>query len=354
MELLPISFTPAFDSSVILQRLHRLLAPGIIADHDLERRCVRLDERFRVYAALSPHGLWAPGLVLTDEMRVASELYVPLSEIRHAFDRLLSRALRFAPFPDASPLHGSCCWLDVLHGLGALISEPNPASLLLRLMTDEAFRCRFLFALFLPRRYGGGFDRYPFQRAFLRQWLGDNRARLSGGIRCLDAGCGSGEGTYEMAMELLTCGYEARMCVVTGTTLEPLELFAAAHAFFPHNQNRQDAFRRRVEALCAAGMMAQLRFGLENLTCSEAGAEEYDVILCNGLLGGPFLAEPGKTAAVIRRLAGRLAPGGILLAADRFHGGWRRKMSREMLGEMVRQSGLTPLCPEEGIAGVKN
>lgn len=353
MELLPTSFTPAFDPSVIQQRLHRLLVPGVITDSDLERRCDRLDECFRVYVALSPHGLWAPGLVLTDEMRVVSDLYLPLSEIRHAFDRLFSRALCFSPFAGVSPLHGSCCWLDVLHRLGALVSEPNPASLLRRLMTDKAFRCRFLFALFLPRRYGGSFDRYPFQRAFLRQWLSDNWARLAGGVRCLDAACGSGEGTYEMAMELQACGYEPQMCVVTGTTLEPLELFAAAHAYFPHDQGRQDVFRRRIIALRADGFTERLRFGLEDLTCPVARAEEYDVILCNGLLGGPFFDEAGKTAAVVRHLAGRLAPGGVLLAADRFHEGWRRRIPRELLVEIVRQSGLTPLCPREGVGGVK-
>lgn len=354
MEQLPLSFTPAFDSCSIRQRLQRLLVPGVIVDSDLERRCERLGERFRVYASSSPHGLWAPGLVLTDEIRVMSDLYLPLTEIRPAFHRLFSRTLRFSPFPGASPLHGSRCWLDVLHSLRSLVPEPNPASLLRRLMADDAFRCRFFFALFLPRRYGGNFGRYPSQLAFLRQWLDANRARLGGRARCLDAACGSGEGTYEMAMALRACGYEAQMCLVTGTTLEPLELFAAAHAYFPHDPQRQETFRRHTETLYRDGMAARLRFGLEDLTSFVTREGDYDVILCNGLLGGPFLAEPGEVTAVLRRLAGRLAPGGVLLAADRFHEGWRSKMSREMLVEMLRQSGLVPLCPEEGIGGVKN
>ncbi|HEY6838673.1 MAG TPA: chemotaxis protein CheR [Geobacteraceae bacterium] len=349
-----LSYTPAFAPEVIRQRLERLVVPGAIGDSDLERRCVRLDERFRVYASSAPHGLWSPGLVLTDETRVVSDLYLPLDEIRAAFDRLFTRALRFSPFPGASPLQGASCWLDILHSLQLLVTEPNPAPLLRRLMTDETFRQQFFFALFLPHRYGGSFTRYPGQLAFLRRWLAENRGRLAGAVRCLDAACGSGEGTYDIALEVAACGYEPRHITIDGTTLEPLELFAAAHAYFPHDPGRQEAFRRRIATLFTDGSPARLRFSLENLLCSAPQKECYDVVLCNGLLGGPMLTERSAVEAVVRSLTHRLAPGGILLAADRFHAGWRKKLSKEELGEMIGQSGLAPLCPEEGIGGVKN
>ena len=347
------TFTPEFDPAAVRRELSRLLVPGVLADADLEGRLVRLDDRFRVYAASSPHGLWAPGLVVTDEMRRLADLYLPQGEVRQAFRRLSAIALTFSPCLEASLLHIANCWLDVLTELHPHVQRANPAHLLWRLMADEGDRCRFLFACFLPRRYGGAFGRYPAQAAFLSRWLGANRLRLAHGVRCLDAACGCGEGTYELARLVLECGYPADAMTVTGTTLEPFELFAAAHGFFPHDPGRQAGFLRAVEPLRCGRETARLRFMLEDLRSSARVGAGYDVILCNGVLGGPFFSREEDVAPVIERLAGRLAPGGVLLAADRFHAGWKRTMTPDAIAALLRRNGLRPVLIEEGVGGVK-
>jgi chemotaxis methyl-accepting protein methylase len=219
-------------------------------------------------------------------------------------------------------------------------------------MSDEEYRCRFLFSLFLPHHYGGTFDRYPAQGALLRDWL--TATRPEGMVRCLDAACGSGEGSYELAMLLLDRGYAPENLEVHGATVEPLELFAAAHGWFPHDPERQAAYRRRLRRLFAEGTAKRIVFYREDLIEEEGAAgEAYDIIVCNGLLGGPLLNERKKLAGTVSRLCARLKPGGILLADDRFHGGWKRATPTDVLREMLAGNGLTLLESCEGVAGVK-
>jgi chemotaxis methyl-accepting protein methylase len=352
MESPQLRYIPALDQTVVTERLEKLLVPGPLSDNDLNGRIVRLEERFSLYAALSPHGLWAPGLVITPEMRRVSELYLPQEEIGCACRRLLVLSLKTFPFLPAAGLHPLPGWLDLLHRMQSLVREANPARLFRRLMDDNEFRCRFLFSFFLPRHYGGGFDRYPKQAAFLRNRL--TGAQPSGVVRCLDAACGSGEGTYDLALLLSECGCIPEKIMVHGATIEPLELFAAAHGWFPHDPARQAAFRRRIGRLFADARADHIVFSREDLT--ENGnyeGEGYDVILCNGLLGGPLLNGREELEGVIGRLYARLRPGGILLTADRFHQGWKRGVPDDLLREMLAGCGLKVLAAGEGIGGVK-
>jgi chemotaxis methyl-accepting protein methylase len=283
-------------------------------------------------------------------MRRASEFYLPQEEIGCACRRLLGLSLKAVPFLPAAGLHSLPSLLDLLHRLQPLVREANPARLLRRLMIDSEFRCRFLFSLFLPRHYGGGFDRYPKQAAFLRTRL--TQAQPPGEIRCLDAACGSGEGTYDLALLLRECGCIPEKIAVHGATIEPLELFAAAHGWFPHDPERQAAFRRRIGRLFADSRADQIVFFREDLTGNGTGnGEGYDVILCNGLLGGPLLNGREELAGVVGRLCARLRPGGILLAADRFHQGWKRMVPDDLLREMLAGCGLKLLAAGEGVAG---
>ena len=352
MEFPHLRYIPSLDQTVIEERLEKLLVTGPLSDNDLNGRIARLEERFSLYAALSPHGLWAPGLVITPEMRRASEFYLPQEEIGCACRRLLVLSLKAVPFLPAAGLHSLPSWLDLLHRLQPLVREANPARLLRRLMGDNEFRCRFLFALFLPRHYGGGFDRYPKQAAFLRNSL--TEARTPGGVRCLDAACGSGEGTYDLALLLRECGCIPEKSAVHGATIEPLELFAAAHGWFPHDPARQASFRRRIGRLFAGPGTDHIAFFREDLTGKgNCEGEGYDVILCNGLLGGPLLNGREELERVVGRLCARLRPGGILLAADRFHRGWKKEVPDNLLREMLAGCGLKLLAAGEGVAGVR-
>lgn len=347
-------YMPQFDQAAIERNLCALLVPGVLSDRNLDRRIPALAERFRIYTAYYPHGLWAPGLVVAPEMRVLTEFYLPHEEIRSAFDHFFSIALRFSPLLAVSAIHSSSAWLDVLHGLQPVVNSPNPAALLRSLMTDDLFRRRFIFANFLPNRYGGGFGRYPEQMGFLRRWLTENRSGLAGKVRCLDAACGSGEGTYELALLLMESGFAADSIHVRGVTLEPLEMFSAAHCYFPHDPRRMAAYRCHIAPLVANGAAGRIRFAREDITVSAPARERgYNVILCNGLLGGPFLHEPRYMLETVRRLAGQLSGKGILLAANRFHGGWKKLAPEEALREIFRACGLRILPVAEGVAGEK-
>ena len=344
-------FVPDFSTEGVAAGLSLLLRGGRLDDADMEQRIVRLEERFQVYTATCPQPLWAPGLRITAGMQAMVEIYLPLAEIRRAFERLFTMAMVPPPVHSASLLHTRDNWLAVLHHLAPLVSYPSPARLLRQLTTDEAYRNRLLFALFLPRHYGCDFDRYPGQTTFLADWLVTQRGRLGGMIRCLDAACGCGEGTYGLAGLLTACGYPGRRATVTGTSLEPLELFAAAHGWFPHDRERQLLFRQRVAPLLSAAGQPQIGFHLEDLTSGQGDGEEFDVILCNGLLGGPMLHEVEPLERAIDGLARRLAPGGILLAGDHFHAGWKRRVPPQRLEEMLGRCGLRILDVAEGIGG---
>jgi SAM-dependent methyltransferase len=354
MEHLNLRYSPAFDRAAIERNLQTLLVPGTLSGRDMKRHAAKLAERFRSYCACYPYGLWGPGLLVTREMRLLTELYLPMGEIRCAFEHFFAAALRFVPYRGASLIHTSEDWLDFLEQLRTVVRGVDPASLLLKLATDEEFRRRFLFANFLPARYGGAFGRYPLQESFLREWLTENRPRLIGGISCLDAACGSGEGTYELAALLVRCGFSVDSCHVRGTTLEPFELFAAAHGYFPHDLDRQAVYRAHLAVLVASGAERNIVFAREDLRRpSYPEAEKYDVIVCNGLLGGPFIHGPAELQDAVAGLAGRLRGGGILLSASRFHGGWKKAVPADLLRRIWTESGLRPLPVAEGVAGVK-
>lgn len=347
------SFQPSLATDVAEERLAHLLVPGEIVDHNLDLRISRLDRSFTLYAASIIHGLWAPGLVITNEMRALAELLLPLSRIIPVVNRFFAKVTSFTPFLGASAIHNALSWPDALHELQSLVAGANPAELLWNLLTCEKKRCRFFFLNFLPPQYGGDFNRYPKQLDFLDDWLRRNRSRFNKGINCLDAACGCGEGTYDLAELLLECGYCPDTIRICGSTIEPFELFAAAHAFFPHDLQRQATYRRQVAPLFNTEISRKIDFRLEDIAGTPATAERCHVILCNGLLGGPMLHEQVALEEAVARLTGRLNPGGILLAADRFHGGWKKKAPETLLAEIFTKAGLDVLRLEEGLVGIK-
>jgi SAM-dependent methyltransferase len=344
-----LSFTPTLDPEETERRLDRLLVSGSLHHGTIAARIDRLAGAFRRYASCYPLPLWAPGLVITNEMRGLTEALLPMGEIRSVFGLVLRRGCRFEPQISGSYLQSSPSWLDLLHRLRPQLTQADPAEALREIAGDPVKRRAFLFSLMLPHHFGGGFDRYPRQSEWLAGWLLENRERLGGRLRALDSACGSGEGSYGLAELMETAGYGAGT-ELHGSTLEPIELFAAAHAFFPHDRQREGSYRARVAPLFRERAPVALRFYLEDVgSGTERGG--YHLILCNGLLGGPLLHEEGALLRAITALAARLAPGGVLLAADRFHEGWRLRVSRGKLSAMMRDKGLVPLELPEGVGG---
>jgi chemotaxis methyl-accepting protein methylase len=183
----------------------------------------------------------------------------------------------------------------------------------------------------------------------------------------MDAACGTGEDTYGLANLLLETGFAQEEIQIEGWSLEPLEVWTAANCRFPYDQKRGARFRRATSRLFEQGYQANIRFRCADLTelpcpplCQrtlwglkgiEGDFGQFDLILCNGLLGGPIISKKELLERTVSNLAGFLAPGGLLLAADCFHGGWKSKQRDADLKTLFTQTGLKSLDAGEGIGG---
>ncbi len=339
--MVSLQFRPDISPDKTIENLGRLIIRGQLRDGDMESRIARLGERFRLYASTCPQGLWAPGLALTNEYRAQIELYLPMAVLKNAFRRFLFISLQYSAKVTETAIHSAITWPDALHRLQPHVTCCNPAALLRRLTSDENFRISFLLALFLQKQHGAGFNRYSGQPDFLQQWLKKTKSVRKDVLRCLDAACSTGESTYELAMLLMENWMEPGSFLVHGSTIDPLELFAAAHIFFPHEPARQEAFRKKTEPVFTSGADKHIMFFTEDISRpSDKEKNRYDIILCNGLLGGPKYHTAADLERVVSALASRLREGGIILAADRFHGGWKKVAPAPLIQGAFRQAGL--------------
>lgn len=343
------SLAPSLDRETALQQLDRLITPRT---PPIQNALNRLNNRFLVYAATSPAPLPSPGLAVTPEIRRQCELYLPLSEVARCFNRLYCSTLSYAPILSSTPFHNALSWADVYLALAPRFqSSANPARLLETLLNDRELMTEFLFASFLPRRFYGGFNRYPLQRKHLEGWLAGRDKKQ---LRCLDAACGTGEETYGLAALLLASGFGTDALRIEGWTLDPLEVWAAAHVCFPHDPHRESACQRELAAIFEQGADRCLVFRCADLMWGCPTAEgEFDLILCNGLLGGPIVNQRIELELAVRNLAALLRPGGLLLAADSFHGGWKKNIPGETLGDIFKTCGLFVQEAGEGLGGLK-
>jgi chemotaxis methyl-accepting protein methylase len=266
-------------------------------------------------------------------------MYLPYADIRDTIRRLVKLSLH-GHHPAPPTLEKADSWIDLLHRLPAEHAIVNPARFIARLAIDDAARMKFLFSIYLPAQYGGGFGRYPAQNTFLMNWLTDNIHRLPRPLYCLDAACGSGEGSYELVRALLESGVTAAEVRVTGVTISPLEIFAAAHACFPHSPERELRYREVVKQMADAGVLSGISFTAADLRDVELLPGCYHVIICNGILGGPHLHKREEVESLVARLADSLAKGGILLAADRFHAGWKKLLNAAEMENVFAGCGL--------------
>ena len=344
-----LSLSPSRYSREAQNNLDLLISRNLTAS-SFQNAIRSLNERFRVYASTSPAPLPAPGLIVTPEIRCQSELYLPVAEIAFIFQKLYRCSLTYPPFLSSTPFHNALSWADVFSQLppNAQFSA-NPAKLLQQLLSDHDLLVEFLFASFLPNRFYGGFERYPQQAEFIREWL---RKLHSGTLRCLDAACGTGEDTYLLAGLLMERGLPAEEVQIEGWTIEPLEVWAAGHCSFPHDKQREAIFREKTCGLFEQGFHTRIRFRSVDLL-GPPPVEQFDLILCNGLLGGPIINTAEKMGRVAANLAHLLAPGGILLIANYFHGGWQQKCPQETQRTLFEENGLKTFVAGEGIGGQK-
>ena len=314
---------------------------------------LRQNQRFTTYAATSPQPLPAPGLLITPEIRLQSELYLPISEIRQLFYRLYQHVLSHPPVFGSTPFHASSSWADCFVALPVWLQfSADPARLLERLLEDQQLLTRFLFFSFLPGRYNGaGFGRYPEQLDWLRQQLKTHPGK---NLRILDVACGSGEGSWEVAELLAEQGWQPEQAQIEGWTIEPLEVWAAQTQCLPHDPQREKIYQQRVQPLRERGWSERISFRAVDLLAGQVESAHFDLILCNGLLGGPIIHQPQQLELVVTQLVSRLKPGGWLLVADHFHDGWKKRVPEAVLGTLMEKAGLQARQAGGGLAAIRN
>ncbi|MDD2898298.1 MAG: chemotaxis protein CheR [Desulfuromonadaceae bacterium] len=333
------------------------LASLISADIPVNRfhSAVRhLQRRFDAYAARCTTPFIAPGLIVTPEIRAQSELYLPIAEIKRAYNCLYSTALGYPPILSSTPFHTALSWADLFVKLPHNLQvSPNPSLLLRQLLADHELLTDFLCFSFLPRRFYGGLNRYPEQQTYIREWLAGRKYTT---ISCLDAACGTGEQTYGLALFFLDQGVSAEEIHVAGWTVEPLEIWAATYLRFPHDQTYEIKLRNAISVLFQYGYQRRISFCCHDILAPPPLPHQnmcFDLILCNGLLGGPIIHDAAEINRVVANLAQLLSPGGILLAADSFHDGWKRRCPQKALRASFEAHGLICTAGEEGLRGSK-
>ena len=333
----------------------RSVAPDLF--HNIVRR---LHTLFTLYANTCPVPIPAPGLIVTAEVRNQCECYLPIGQISAAFFALYRSALSYPPVFSSSPFHKALSWADVFAALPRNFQfSANPARLLEALCADPALLTEFLFASFLPARFYNGFGRYPRQLESIRSWLMERNLKT---VRCLDAACGTGEGVYDLAFLLADLGFAPDDIHIDGWTLEPLEVWSAITRRFPHNRRGETEQGKAASVLIRNGYLRCMSFTCRDMflptsgaalsECGEQGG--FDIILCNGLLGGPILHEKEELGLAVGNLAELLAPGGVLLAADSFHGGWKQHCPQSQLQAVFESNRLKACEAGEGIGGLKS
>lgn len=293
-------------------------------------------------------------LQITPEITYRCEQWLPLDELRPHFYQLYRQALKYPPVLASTPFADAVSWAGIVSRFPPFLRHViTPAILFEQLLADAELRTKFLFWSFMPERfYGSGHDRYPQQLQSVGEWLVQRRGRVNN-LRCLDAACGDGAGTYGLVRLLLEQGWPPETFTVEGWTLDPLEAWAAAYASLPHDPLHETALRSWSAPVFTHSAQHALLFRQADLMNAADNDDRFDLILCNGLLGGPIINDRRKLEKVIGSLAGRLEPGGVLLVADHFHGGWKQKCPQQELQALFEQNGLIGVAVREGVGALK-
>ncbi len=157
------------------------------------------------------------------------------------------------------------------------------------------------------------FWRHPEQLAAVAREV----ASRPGPSRIWSAGCATGEEPYSVAIALLEAGRRGAGDAVLATDVSARALDAARAAAYDDRALRRLPFeiaarwlepgrRRRV----APEARALVAFERHNLVREPPPAAPFDVVLCRNVL---IYFTPETAAAVLYRLVGAVAPGGLLV-----------------------------------------
>jgi chemotaxis protein methyltransferase CheR len=131
------------------------------------------------------------------------------------------------------------------------------------------------------------------------------------------AGCATGEEPYSVAIALLEAGREGKGDRIVATDVSTRALEVAAAGVYGIRSTRklpvalgtrwfETGFERRVRREVRA--LVELR--RHNLVAEPAPGGPFDVVLCRNVL---IYFDPRTAGEVVRRLAGALRPGGVLV-----------------------------------------
>ena len=241
---------------------------------------------------------WARDLIITPELRAAYEMWLPIREFLYSM-KTIGRAW----LPDKE-----CLPLPLRHD--TYLSLPDlwaalPPSLERKLCFSLQELLTFYCALADPPRFGTICGRYNDELAIIK---GLSRPDM----RILDIACGVGLNTLEIAA---ASGGET-----IGLTSEWLEVWMATHRCLPHDPLREQDMRRFPRDL--------------NVRFQQGRAEDFafkkpfNLIVCNGLVGGRFFYSESQYDAFLTSCRNALFPGGSILLANHFHEGSKPDVER--------------------------
>ena len=266
------------------------------------------EQREALFARYAPLPFWGPGLILTDAVRSAYEHFLPVSEYAWDLASVLSDVLPGSFKDDAFSAWVPACLRQPpasLPDLWAML--PPPVAGRLTWTCDDLWSLAC--ALAAPLQHGTRAGRYPGQQRALRDWLQHSeKPRFA-----VDYGCGTGQGTWELATALPPGS------LIVGITLEPLESWLASRRDTSHMEWSFQNVDTKYE-YPSVGDQVEVTFAAGDFR-SFAWRQKTDLIVCNGLIGGPLLNRPDDMRDVWQRFSTELSPGGLLLIGNCFHAG---------------------------------
>ena len=255
---------------------------------------------------------WVSGMVVTPAIRQAYEHYLPVGcflddwiPVLHDFlpDRSWLPDIMQKRISEMPPVQ-ACMQYASLPDLWQTWPEHLAGHVGFGMDELLAFAC----ASASPARHGSLGNRYPEQVSLLL----DIEALPDDCLRVIDIGCGTGQGTLGI---LNVLSLKARHVIGIGITKEPLEVWMASNQQLPHMQSMPDDL-----SFPDLHPHAECTFSTGDI-CTRIAIDPADLVICNGLLGGPALHEEHRLLQAARTLASTVKVNGYLLIGNCFHAG---------------------------------
>ncbi len=247
------------------------------------------------------------------------------------------------PLPELEQLVEAACGVALVPGVRHTLAEAftrvarerdlTPETLLRRLRAgDPACTAALVEQTVVGETY---FFRHPEQLAALAR-CAIAPAPAGRPLSFWSAGCATGEEPYTLAMLLLEAGRAAEGDRILATDVSARALEAARVGRYGEwSLRRLDAARRArhfepagPQVAVTAAVRRRVEFQPHNLVAAPPPGEGFDAVLCRNVL---IYFTPERAVAVLREVAGAVAPGGWLLLgpveaplADRLEAGFER------------------------------